>query len=166
MKHLLLVLAGVALLAGSLGLLAWAGQQDPRLDEADCQGAVLAVSILLVAVTIALLALRKKEVVLATCLLLVFMPLSCCVVCPRTATVYEWKYRYRVKAGMTLAELEAILGPGQPEEAPPGRPDWKGGTVPLLRGDEFYVWEHDWLEIWVGLRGGKVCDKWFDAPSL
>jgi hypothetical protein len=41
MRHLLLVLAGVALLAGSLGLLAWAGQQDPRLDEADCVGAVL-----------------------------------------------------------------------------------------------------------------------------
>jgi hypothetical protein len=165
MKHLLLVLAGVALLPGSLVLLAWAGQQDPRLDEADCQGAVLAASVLVV-VTIALLALGMKKVVLASCLLLVFMPLSCCVVSPRTATVFEWKYRYRVKAGMTLAELEAVLGPGQPEEAPPGTPDWKGGSVPLVRGDEFYVWEHGGLEIWVGLRGGKVCDKWFDAPSL
>src|SRR5262249_16724099 len=63
MKHLLLVLAGVALLPGSLVLLAWAGQQDPRLDEADCQGAVLAASVLVVAGTFALLALWKKKVV-------------------------------------------------------------------------------------------------------
>jgi hypothetical protein len=156
----------VAVLGGGLLLLAWVGQQDPRLDEADRQGAPLGVSILLAVATIALLALRKKKVVLATCLLLVFMPLSCCVVCPRTVTVFEWKYRYRVKAGMTLGKLEAILGPSQPEEAPPGTLDWKGGTVPFVRGDEFYVWERDGLEIWVGLRGGRVCDKWFWAPSL
>jgi hypothetical protein len=99
-------------------------------------------------------------------LLLLCLPLSCCVCCPQTGTRFEWKYRYRVRVGMTLDEVEAVLGPGRKEEGPPGTPDYKGGSVPLVRGEEFYVWERDGLEIWVGLEDGKVCDKYFDFPSL
>jgi hypothetical protein len=36
-----------------------------------------------------------------------------------------------------------------------------------VQGEEFYVWEGGdgvmvgGLQIWIGLRDGKVCDKWF-----
>jgi hypothetical protein len=35
----------------------------------------------------------------------------CGVVCPRTGTIFEWKFRYRIKTGMTLAVAESVLGP-------------------------------------------------------
>jgi hypothetical protein len=99
--------------------------------------------------------------------------LCCCVIpvswfamCPATLTVFEWKYHYRIKVGMTLAEEESVLGPGTRDDCPPGQQDDKEGTVPIARGDQIYVWEQDGLEIWVGLRDGKVCSKSFDFPSL
>jgi hypothetical protein len=37
----------------------------------------------------------------------------------------------------------------------------------VVEGEQFYLWNGDTnLEVWVGLRDGKVCDKWFWAPSL
>ena len=90
-------------------------------------------------------------------LLLVLLPCSWCVCCPETGTTFEWKYRYRVRNGMTLAEVEAVLGPGQQREGPPQTRDG-----PVIQGDEFYYWYgENGKEIYIGFRGGKVCDKWF-----
>jgi hypothetical protein len=93
--------------------------------------------------------------------------------CPRTGTVFEWKYRYRIKTGMTLAEVESILGPGKQEKTKPGTMDQKGFSVPVLQGEELYVWEQDgylWeltgSRIWVGFQDGKVCDKHLYYPKF
>src|SRR5262245_8497153 len=111
--------------------------------------------------------LKPKVACVAACLGLLVLPISCCVCCHTTGSFFELKYRYRVKVGMTLAEVENILGPGERQESQPGMPDYKGGSIPVVQGDEFYVWKaDDDLAIWVGLREGKVHDKWFWAPSL
>jgi hypothetical protein len=120
-------------------LLALVSLRDPRLTEADSYAVALATVALLAAGTSAALALGKKKFILGTGLLLACLALSWCAVCPRTQTAFEWEYRYRVQAGMTLADVENLLGPGRREEAPPGTTDWKGGTIPLVRGVEFYT---------------------------
>lgn len=66
----------------------------------------------------------------------------------------------RVQPGMTLAEVEAILGPGTLVEAVPHTT----GDVPLVRGDVFYRWTATQLygeEFIVGFKGGVVFDKWY-----
>lgn len=85
-----------------------------------------------------------------------------CGCCPETGTVFEWKYRYRIKVGMTLHEVESILGPGTECSQPPQTADG-----PVIRGEKFYYWKHgNGSDIWIGLREGKVYDKWFWAMPL
>ncbi len=65
----------------------------------------------------------------------------------------------RVQVGMTLAEVEAILGPGTLEK---GVQYQRGGQV--VRGDVFYRWtatELNGEEFIVGFEGGVVVDKWY-----
>jgi hypothetical protein len=108
--------------------------------------------------------LSKKRVFLALGSL-ILLPVSCCICCPSTLTPFEWQYRYRIHVGMPLRDAEAILGPAKAEEAPPGlRHD--DGIRPVVQGEQFYVWEKDGMEIWVGVRGGVICAKYFDFPSL
>src|SRR5581483_8816321 len=76
---------------------------------------------------------------------------------PWAHTLFE--FHCRLRAGMTLAEVEAVLGEGERELAPPGVGD--GGSIrPAVQGDTFYRWERGGNEIWLGLRGGRVVDKW------
>ncbi len=110
--------------------------------------------------------LAARRVVLGMALVLVLLPFSFWVCCPTTGSLFEWKYRYRVRVGMTVGEVEAILGRGERQEWVGWTPDGEGGMVPFVRGDEFLLWEEDGLEIWTGIRDGKVCDKQFWASSL
>jgi hypothetical protein len=78
-----------------------------------------------------------------------------------------WKratFQYRVQVGMSLDEVEAILGPGQLEWGVDGNPRIGGDEV---QGDVGYRWYANGFEFYVGFRDGKVCDKvaWFiDYP--
>ena len=66
----------------------------------------------------------------------------------------------RVQVGMTLAEVEAILGPGTLVNDVPHYP----GDVPVVRGDVFYRWTATQLygeEFIVGFKEGVVFDKWY-----
>jgi hypothetical protein len=90
-----------------------------------------------------------------------------------------FRARYdRLQLGMTVPEVEAILGPGEevPEDRMPGvpphvRPMRDGRFAPLVEGERFFRWQeqHEGFPprtIWVGVRGGKVCDKMFHQFSL
>jgi hypothetical protein len=86
--------------------------------------------------------------------------LCLCVICP-TGSRFEFVCRFVVKVGMTLEEAESFLGPGEEEVAPP----WED-TGAVVTGDRFFCWERDGMEFHVGLKDGRVCSKWFWAPSL
>jgi hypothetical protein len=94
-------------------------------------------------------------------MLILLLPLACCVSCQDTCTVFEWNYRYRIKVGMTLKQAEGILGPATKVDRPP-----ETAQGPVIGGDEFYQWRNDDLAIYVGIRDGKVCDKFFVFPPL
>jgi hypothetical protein len=83
------------------------------------------------------------------------------VSCPDTLTYFEWKYRYRVHEGMTLAEVEAVLGPGQPD-----REDGEGdvvrpGEAVRIVDTQTYSWHRGRMRIRVDFRGGRVASKGF-----
>ncbi len=84
----------------------------------------------------------------------------------------------RIEYGMTLAEVEEILGPGR-ELRPHEVPDIRNG--PVRPGDQVYKWSETRASedngqfktvgrgerrICVAFRNGKVCDKTFWEPSL
>jgi hypothetical protein len=81
---------------------------------------------------------------------------------PRARTYLAWQYhfQYQIHIGMPLSEAEGILGPAPKEENPPGL-RFDDGIRAAVQGDEFYRWERRGMEIWVGVRDGKICDKWF-----
>jgi hypothetical protein len=84
-----------------------------------------------------------------------------CYLNPVPGWVTEWRF-YRIRKGMTLPQVQRILGPGEARSAVL-RPTRRGGMKPVVRGDQCYLWEpHDYRDIWVGFRDGKVCDKWQD----
>jgi hypothetical protein len=66
----------------------------------------------------------------------------------------------RVRVGMTLAEVEAVLGPGERVTAVP-----QMGVRPVVGGDVFYRWAavpRGYPEMmYVGFCGGVVCDTWY-----
>lgn len=76
----------------------------------------------------------------------------------------------KIKPGMTLNEVEAILGPGEESQVL---------IVPPIQGENIYEWnewQKDWKpdglttparrSIYIGFRDGKVCDKHYFEPSL
>lgn len=76
----------------------------------------------------------------------------------------------RIHTGMTLAEVEALLG-GPGEELRRASlftsPD---KNEPILEGDQVFLWRapqnHNGGQILVGLKDGKVCDKRFRQDGL
>jgi len=85
------------------------------------------------------------------------------LLCPSGMT--EFNVRFRVRTGMTLGEVEAILGPGEPIKSSQVPLDYYNG--PVVRGDTFYAWHpKDGTEAVIGFKDRKVYEKWFWAPSL
>src|SRR5262245_2834758 len=90
--------------------------------------------------------------------------------CPWTATALEYRYRYRLRGGMTLGEVEAVLGEGEyrPRGISQRRGQWGDGhwTEIVVEGDtEFYLWKQGEMEVWVGFLDGRLVHKWFHAPA-
>jgi hypothetical protein len=66
----------------------------------------------------------------------------------------KWKHGYdHVEDGMTLAEVEAIFGPGDPDG-------------PWVAPDGWYTWDRDEIEIQIEIRNGRVSGKSIYAPGL
>jgi hypothetical protein len=79
-----------------------------------------------------------------------------------------------VKVGMTLPEVEAILGPGREIaednlRQPPAyvEPDPEKRRKFFVKGDRFFLWQTaGGVEVYVGFKGDRVFDKWRWVPSL
>ena len=105
--------------------------------------------------------MRRRFIWLAVVLLpLVTWVAFCCCFCP-TGTWFEITCCFGVRTGMTLEEVEGILGPGEPRAWPP----WNRNGY-SVQGEVFYVWEEEAGDFWIGMRDGRVVDKRFKAPSL
>jgi hypothetical protein len=66
---------------------------------------------------------------------------------------------------MTVGDVESILGAGheRTEDFVPTIPPFG----PAIKGERFYEWQGEaGSEIWVGVRDGRICDKWYYEPSL
>lgn len=73
----------------------------------------------------------------------------------------------KIQAGMTLAQVEEILGEGDRRQYPPGLRENDGNLRSAVEGDEFWVWNDPYgAAIWVGIRDGVVCDKYLWIPSF
>ena len=81
----------------------------------------------------------------------------------------------KIAIGMRLDKVEAILGPGEQIPAEhvtqiPGSPyaKRKGNLDLVIDGDQFFSWYNPEYgrRIEVGVRNGKVCDKFYWEPSL
>jgi hypothetical protein len=94
-------------------------------------------------------------------LVVVLLAAYWCVSCPDTLTLFEWKYRYRVHEGMTLAEVESVLGPGKPGGPRDGPDEIQPGEAFGLVDRQSYYWEWGGMEIWVAFRDGRVVSKSF-----
>jgi hypothetical protein len=75
----------------------------------------------------------------------------------------------QVEIGMTVDEVEAILGRGK--EIPRSEVPLLGGPMrPAVEGTSFYRWKDEanamTPEIVLGFENGKVCNKWYWEPSL
>jgi hypothetical protein len=71
----------------------------------------------------------------------------------------------RIRNGMTLDEVERILGPGKEIDQPPFIGDYSRPPGQYARaaveGDEFYRWQAGYDSVTIGFRSGKVCDKYY-----
>lgn len=88
-----------------------------------------------------------------------------CVSCPDTLTLFEWKYRYRVHEGMSLAEVESVLGPGRPgKERRAGEEDVvRPGEMVRFVDRQSYYWQRGGMWIRVTFRGGRADSKSFSS---
>src|SRR5262249_10272118 len=61
-----------------------------------------------------------------------------------------WSYHVRIHHGMSLSEVESILGPGVQEVSPPDLRLPDGEIRPALRGEPFRFYSGAGMAIWVG----------------
>ncbi len=109
--------------------------------------------------------MSKKRTFLALGLIVLLVLFAFCVSCP-TGSIKEFNFRFRIRNGMALHDVEAILGPGKEVHRKHLPVEKDKGQV--VQGDRFFYWEYEpeGIEIYVGFTDDKVCDKWFWAPSL
>ncbi len=66
----------------------------------------------------------------------------------------------KIKEGMTLAEVEKILGKGTKQEGDGSNVAGQFGvaiqSAPTVGGGEFFVWESGTRQVTIGFRQGKV----------
>ena len=72
-----------------------------------------------------------------------------------------------IQKGMTLSEIESILGEGVeiPPERLPMHPE-KEILKPVIKGDIFYLWDKGEYRIIIGFVEGKVFEKYLWEPSF
>jgi hypothetical protein len=73
------------------------------------------------------------------------------------------EYRYsQINIGVDLMDARSRLGAGQADENCPRTRDG-----PVVMGSRFYHWQMgNGQEIWVGLEGTRIVDKWRSHYSL
>jgi hypothetical protein len=116
-----------------------------------------------------------RKVCLATLALFAVAVLVAVLWFTRTGTFSQANYE-RIRPGMSLAEVERLLGgPGTEtlEGHLPGVVDW---SVPVdhpkrvkavVSGEQYLRWEDGHgSEVIISLRGGVVAEKWYWEPSL
>jgi hypothetical protein len=79
-------------------------------------------------------------------------------------TVSDCNYA-KIENGMTVGQVESVLGTGR-EIGREYIPSTRDG--PVVDGQAYFLWEEaaTGRQVWVGLRGGRVCTKWYWEPSL
>jgi hypothetical protein len=112
----------------------------------------------------------RRRAILVSALLVLVTGLGVWSYCCPTGTAFEFNCRYRIKEGMTLDEVEAILGPGtEVPSSPVVRCRGSDGQVTfrcVVEGKRLFYWERDGGAFHIGLEGGRVCSKSFWAPTL
>jgi hypothetical protein len=118
---------------------------------------------------------RGKVLLVLPLLALIVLCLSLVLSC-QNGTVSYHNY-IKIREGMTLGEVEAILGPGVeipksrlPETPDFTEPDPEKRSKPVVTGEQISRWSKGRIpgetEIIIGFKDGRVCDKWFWEPSL
>ncbi len=80
-----------------------------------------------------------------------------------TSAVTYARFQHSVKQGMSLQQIETVLGAGQLEVGSPGFP----GGEKAVQGDAIYRWYAHGIEMYVGFTEGQLVDKvvWYiDYP--
>lgn len=75
---------------------------------------------------------------------------------------------------MTLAEVEAILGPGDailanevPQSPFATKLDGSRQSIPVVYGQTVYRWDDGrFRRVLIGFQDGYVCSKWYWEPDL
>ncbi len=125
---------------------------------------------------------RSRFALVAYCAAAVLVVVWCLVREPAELRAFN-----RVEVGMSLEEVEALLGPGEvidqrnvpshvvavnPAEEQafrerarlagtvPTARDYATRNNPLVEGDVDYYWELGYLEIWMAFKNGRVCEKY------
>ena len=76
------------------------------------------------------------------------------------------KCEWCLKGGMTLQEAEALLGPFEADPPFGWRDHERQQTIPCVQGDETYRCYGNGVEVYIGLRDGRICDKWWGIELL
>ncbi|MGE3804175.1 MAG: hypothetical protein AB7K24_05845 [Gemmataceae bacterium] len=87
---------------------------------------------------------------------------SVCICSGALSKALTWGNFQRVKPGMSLSEVEALLGPGKKT---PGEPATEDDTI--IEGEDVYRWYANGFEVYVGVLDGRVRRKvvWYvDYP--
>ncbi|HLW68372.1 MAG TPA: hypothetical protein VKS79_23850 [Gemmataceae bacterium] len=79
--------------------------------------------------------------------------------------VCECNYK-KLKIGMTLDQVELVLGEPGVEMPVNEVPRYPSG--PVVQGDSFYEWKGsiNGIKVIVGIKDGRVCDKWYWEADL
>jgi hypothetical protein len=93
--------------------------------------------------------------------------LVCCLAVPACAKGKLTKANYeKIQTGMTLQQVEELLGPGTKDEGGDGSGvaaqfgvDVSGGAGPARKSGDTYVWESGTTTITVDFQNGKVTGK-------
>ena len=69
----------------------------------------------------------------------------------------------RLETGMTLEEVEVIMGEGK---RLPANEIPQIGHHPVVNGDEFYTWSDRRGTVYLAFEHGRLASKWYWEPSL
>jgi hypothetical protein len=105
---------------------------------------------------------RRWLLVGITCAIAVpLFVLALFVVLSPSATILEVNGTFRVREGMTLEQVQGVLGSGSERSYPPEEQAGRMESRPILTGDRFFSWDSTGGVLWIGFRDGKVESKRF-----
>ena len=108
---------------------------------------------------------RANVIILLSLSVLLTSLISCYLWFQPWATKLERNYQ-EITVGMSLKEAQEILGAGASTIYCPSLHYGPNDDRPAVRGEKYHVWMDGGGEIWVGLEGETIVDKWIWLPSL